>query len=190
VVWNKVEDDFEPFCMRLINKAIKCCQRAEDRINPAVVGDVVTKVMHRRGINRRNPDRIDAEPDEIIEPVSNAIEIAYSIAIRILKRPRVDLVNCASLPPMIHYESYVRHLAMAVAALIVEVSFAALGLIPAEHLARVVEAAITWNYTTWFNIVFLALATMLVWRFLRTGGVEMLQMMNRPAESSHAHHAH
>jgi uncharacterized membrane protein YraQ (UPF0718 family) len=80
--------------------------------------------------------------------------------------------------------------AMAIAALIVEVSFAGLGLIPAEHLARVVEASITWNYTTWLNIVFLALAAMLVWRFLRTGGARMLRMMNQPAESSHAHHVH
>src|ERR1700758_4127999 len=80
--------------------------------------------------------------------------------------------------------------AMAIAALIVEVSFGALGLIPAEHLARVVEASITWNYTTWLNIIFLALATLLVWRFLRTGGPGMLRMMNRPAETGHARHGH
>jgi uncharacterized membrane protein YraQ (UPF0718 family) len=80
--------------------------------------------------------------------------------------------------------------AMAIAALIVEVSFGALGLIPAERHARVVEASITWNYTTWLNIVFLALAAMLVWRFVRTGGLQMLRMMNRPAEASHAHHGH
>jgi uncharacterized protein len=73
---------------------------------------------------------------------------------------------------------------------IVEVSFGALGLIPAERHARVVEASITWNYTTWLNIVFLALAALLVWRFLRTGGLEMLRMMNRPAEIVHAHHGH
>src|ERR1700730_3672739 len=77
--------------------------------------------------------------------------------------------------------------AMAIAALIVEVSFGALGLIPAEHLARVVEPSITWNYTTWFNIVFLLLAALLVWRFLQTGGPAMLRMMNRPAAMGHSH---
>jgi hypothetical protein len=80
--------------------------------------------------------------------------------------------------------------AMAVAALIVEVSFGALGLIPAERHARVVEASITWNYTTWLNIAFLAVAGLLVWRFLRTGGLGMLRMMNRPAETGHAYHTH
>src|ERR1700719_5111335 len=80
--------------------------------------------------------------------------------------------------------------AMAVAALIVEVGFGALGLIPAERHARVVEASITLNYTTWLNIAFLAVAGSLVWRFLRTGGLGMLRMMNRPAETGHAHHTH
>src|SRR6201997_3092819 len=80
--------------------------------------------------------------------------------------------------------------AMAIAALIVEVSFGALGLIPAERHARVVEASITWNYTTWLSIVFLALAALLVWRSLRTGGLERWRMMNRPAEIGHAPHGH
>ena len=80
--------------------------------------------------------------------------------------------------------------AMAVAALIVDLIFAGLGLIPQEHHARVVEASISWNYTTWLNIVFLAIAALLVARFLRTGGPGMLRMMNRPAEARHAHHAH
>src|SRR6516162_2832751 len=70
--------------------------------------------------------------------------------------------------------------AMAAAALIVEAIFAALSLIPTERQAQVVEASISWNYTTWLNVVFLVLATLLVWRFLRTGGPEMLRMMNAP----------
>ena len=76
--------------------------------------------------------------------------------------------------------------AMAVAALIVELSFGALGLIPTERHARVVEATITWNYTTWLNIVFLLLTGLLVWQFLRTGGPAMLRMMNRPPATGHA----
>jgi uncharacterized membrane protein YraQ (UPF0718 family) len=79
------------------------------------------------------------------------------------------------------------YVAMAGAALIVEAVFAALGLIPAERQARIVEASITWNYTTWLNIAFLVLAGLLVWRFLKTGGPDMLRMMNRPAETRDAH---
>jgi uncharacterized protein len=72
--------------------------------------------------------------------------------------------------------------AMALAALIVEAVFAALGLIPTERQAQVVEASISWNYTTWLNIVFLFLAALLARRFMKTGGPEMLRMMNAPAK--------
>src|SRR5216683_5977199 len=56
--------------------------------------------------------------------------------------------------------------AMAAAALVVELIFGALGLMPAQRNARVVEASITWDYTTWLNIAFLILASLLVWQFL------------------------
>jgi hypothetical protein len=68
--------------------------------------------------------------------------------------------------------------AMAGAALIVEFLFGALGLVPSAHQPQIVEASISWNYTTILNIVFLALAAVLVWRFFRTGGPAMLRMMN------------
>jgi len=77
--------------------------------------------------------------------------------------------------------------AMAGAALIVELIFGALGLVPAQRNARVIEASVTWNYTTWLNIIFLVLAGLLVWRFLKTGGPAMLRMMNRPAAMGHSH---
>ncbi len=80
--------------------------------------------------------------------------------------------------------------AMAVAALTVELIFGALGFIPSEHHALVAEASISWNYTTLLNIAFLALAALLVWRFLRTGGPAMLRAMNSPVEAAHADHAH
>jgi uncharacterized protein len=72
------------------------------------------------------------------------------------------------------------YVAMAAAAFVVEVIFDALGLIPQARNARVVEASFTWNYTTWLNIVFLVFAALLVWRFVRTGGPDMLRMMNSP----------
>src|SRR5712672_3228672 len=77
--------------------------------------------------------------------------------------------------------------AMAGAALIVELIFGVLGLVPAQRNARVVDGSITWNYTTWLNIVFLILAAVLVWRFFTTGGLAMLRMMNKPAGMGHSH---
>jgi len=79
--------------------------------------------------------------------------------------------------------------AMAISALMVEVLFGFAGLMPRERYAQVVEPSITWNYTTWLNIAFLALAVVLVWRFSRTGGMHMLRMMNASGHSE-PHHAH
>jgi uncharacterized membrane protein YraQ (UPF0718 family) len=77
--------------------------------------------------------------------------------------------------------------AMAAAALIVEVIFGALDLVPGQRNARVVQASVTLNYTTWLNIAFLVLAALLVRRFLKTGGPALLRMMNKPSAMGHSH---
>ena len=59
-----------------------------------------------------------------------------------------------------------------------------------ERHAKIVEASITWNYTTILNIAFLALAAVLVWRFVATGGLPMLKMMNAPPSRSEPAHDH
>jgi uncharacterized protein len=101
--------------------------------------------------------------------------------------PVLDIYRKYYGPKMATFLFVTFYVAMAGAALIVEAVFAVLGLIPVERNARVVEASITWNYTTWLNLLFLVLAALLVWRFLKTGGHEMLRMMNRPADAGHAH---
>ena len=79
---------------------------------------------------------------------------------------------------------------MVAAGLVVELLFGALGLVPEERAAKVIEASITWNYTTILNLVFLALAAVLVVRFLRTGGPQMLKMMSgSPGQEDHGHAA-
>jgi hypothetical protein len=69
---------------------------------------------------------------------------------------------------------------MVTADLAVELLFGALGLIPEERTAKVVEASITWNYTTILNLIVLALAAVLLVRFLRNCGPHMLKMMSSP----------
>jgi uncharacterized protein len=75
---------------------------------------------------------------------------------------------------------------MVVAGLVVETLFGILGLVPDQRNAKVIEASVTWNYTTFLNIAFLVLTAVLVVRFLRTGGPAMLRMMGRPLEQQPA----
>jgi uncharacterized membrane protein YraQ (UPF0718 family) len=79
---------------------------------------------------------------------------------------------------------------MAAAGLAVEFLFRALGLIPTTRDAKVVMASVSWNYTTYLNIIFLLIAAALVWRYFRYGGgLPMLRMMNKPMkhDPEHAH---
>jgi len=71
----------------------------------------------------------------------------------------------------------VSYAAMVLAGLIVGALFAVFGLVPAHHFIAVFQTRPAWNYTTVLNIAFLILAGVLGWRFLRTGGPEMLRAM-------------
>jgi uncharacterized membrane protein YraQ (UPF0718 family) len=82
---------------------------------------------------------------------------------------------------------------MVVAGLVVEFVFQGLGLEPTARDAKVVTAHVAWNYTTYLNIVFLALGALLLWRYFRRGGGwAMLRMMDKPMgdHHHHDHHAH
>jgi uncharacterized membrane protein YraQ (UPF0718 family) len=81
--------------------------------------------------------------------------------------------------------------AMALAGYAVEAIFGGLGLVPARATATVPDSGVSWNYTTWLNVVFLVLAAALLVRFVRTGGVPMLRMMGgQPDGDTHDHGAH
>jgi len=69
------------------------------------------------------------------------------------------------------------YVAMALAALLIEFLFELLGLIPSQRSAQIVETSISFNYTTVLNIIFLAVAALLLVRFFRTGGPKMLAHM-------------
>ena len=63
------------------------------------------------------------------------------------------------------------YVAMVAAGYLVEALFWVTGLTPQDRSTTMVEVGISWNYTTWLNIVFLLLAVALLVRFVRTGGV-------------------
>ena|SRR5487761_20172 len=79
--------------------------------------------------------------------------------------------------------------AMVLAGYVIEFLFGGLGLVPAHRAAKVAAEAVSWNYTTVLNIVFLLLAAALLVRFFRSGGGPMLKMMNGSPDG-HEQHAH
>ncbi|HEX3569288.1 MAG TPA: permease [Acidobacteriaceae bacterium] len=82
------------------------------------------------------------------------------------------------------------YIAMAAAALVVEGIFGVLHLIPTQRNAMIMHEAITWNYTTVLNIIFIALSGVLLIRFLKTGGPAMLREMGGAASDPNAEPHH
>ena len=74
-------------------------------LDPAVVGNVIAEVGHRRRIEGRKPDGVDAQRRgcsvvEVVEPARDAGEVADPVAVRVLEASRIDLVDHPALPPL------------------------------------------------------------------------------------------
>jgi hypothetical protein len=52
------------------------------------------------------------------------------------------------------------------------------------------EAALSWNYTTWLNIAFLVIAAVLIARFVTSGGLPMVRMMGGSPDAGRDQHDH
>src|SRR5438128_9920196 len=85
------------------------------------------------------------------------------------------------------YLLVVSYAAMAHAGLAIGLSFQGLGFVPAHHPVTSLVAGPTLNYASVLNVIFLLILAVLGWRFLRTGGLQMLRMMEAPAQDHSAH---
>lgn len=81
------------------------------------------------------------------------------------------------------------YFSMVVAALAVEWLFQLLGWVPQERHTAVIDAAITFNYTTVLNVIFGAVFLTLTIVFIKTGGPAMMRMMEK-GEHDHSGHVH
>jgi uncharacterized protein len=80
--------------------------------------------------------------------------------------------------------------AMVAAGYVVEGLFSLLHVVPARTGVTIPDSGVSWNYTTWLNIVFLLAAAALIVRFARTGGWPMLRMMGGSPDQEHDHGPH
>ncbi len=80
----------------------------------------------------------------------------------------------------------VSYVTMVLAGLAVGAVFSALGWIPANRNVTVFATTIAWDATTYLDIAVLVVIALLLVRFLRTGGVSMLRMMEHMAAPAEA----
>jgi len=81
----------------------------------------------------------------------------------------------------------ISYVAMALAGFLIGLAFSLLGISPPHLHVAVAQTRPSWNYTTFLDIAFLAVIAALLWRFVSTGGPQMLREMTAPP--GHAPHA-
>ncbi len=77
----------------------------------------------------------------------------------------------------------VSYAAMALAGLAIGGLFQLLGIAPTNHHVTVLETQPSWNYTSFLDIAFLVLMAVMAWRFVTTGGIDMLRAHARRPEA-------
>ena len=101
VVGDEVEQHPQPELVRPGDQRVGVGERAEQRVDVGVVGDVVAEVGHRRAVDRRQPDRVGAEVAHVLEARGDAAQVADAVAVGVRERARVDLVDDGRAPPRV-----------------------------------------------------------------------------------------
>src|SRR5690606_30554835 len=104
-----IDQHLEPELVSAGEHPVEIGERPEDRIDIAIVGDVVAEILHRRGEEWREPDRVYAEGGDVLQPFGDAGQVADPVAVRIREAARVDLVDDRAFPPWIGLGRRGRH---------------------------------------------------------------------------------
>ena len=83
VVRHEIENDPQAARVRGLKECVEVGERAEKRVDGAIVADVIPKVPHRRGKDGGNPNCIYPEADQVLKPLRYPLEIADTIRIRV-----------------------------------------------------------------------------------------------------------
>src|ERR1035437_3968284 len=81
-------------------QAVKVGQGAVLGVDILVIRDVVAEVHLRRGIAGSEPNGVDAQLLQVVQPRGNAVQVADAVAVRVLKTARIYLVDDGVLPPL------------------------------------------------------------------------------------------
>ncbi len=102
VVGHPVDDDPQAPGVSVGQQPVEVGQRPEERVDIAVVAHVVAEVGHRRAVERRQPDGVDTQPDQVVEVAADPLEVADTLArarLGVGEGPGVDLVDHRRVPP-------------------------------------------------------------------------------------------
>jgi hypothetical protein len=82
-----------------VEQRVEVPERPVGPVDVGEVGDVVAEVGQRRRVDGREPRRVGTELGEVVETRLDAREISDAVAVGVLERARVDLIDDRVAPP-------------------------------------------------------------------------------------------
>ena len=106
VVDNQVHHDANATPMRLLKQLIEIRHRAEFRLNRLIIADVIAVIDVRGLVHRRQPNHINAQLLQVVQPRRHALQIADAVAVCIHEAARIDLIDDGFLPPCVLHDRF------------------------------------------------------------------------------------
>ena len=100
VIRHEVDDRPHPELASFCDQRLGILERAECRVDRAIVDDVVARVGERRRIPRVEPERVHPERPEVGQACPDARQVADPVAVPIGEAPDVHLVDDRITPPL------------------------------------------------------------------------------------------
>ncbi len=99
VVDHEVHDDADAALFALGDQAVHVLHRAEAWVDRVVVRDVIALVRERGDVDRREPEEVDAELLQGVQPGNDARKVADAVAVGVAEAFRINLVGDFVMPP-------------------------------------------------------------------------------------------
>jgi hypothetical protein len=99
VIGDQVDDHPDPVRLAVLDQGVEVRHGPEPRVHRAVVTDVVSAVGQRRGVERGQPDGVDAEVGQVRQARTEPGQITYAVPIRVGETAWVHLVDDRVFPP-------------------------------------------------------------------------------------------
>ncbi|CKQ34450.1 Uncharacterised protein [Mycobacterium tuberculosis] len=108
VVGHHVHGDFDALPVCRSDQPFERRHPAEEWVDVAGIGDVVSVVCHRRDGDRVDPDRVDTELLQVVKPARQPVQVAHPVAVAVGERSGIDLVEHGSRPPRLAHRIWLR----------------------------------------------------------------------------------
>ena len=100
VVHDEVGDDPDAALVRLVDEGDEVADVPVVGQHRHEVGDVVAAVAQRRGVDRQQPDAVDAEPLQVVQPGRQPAQVTGAVAGRVREAADEHLVEHRALVPL------------------------------------------------------------------------------------------